>query len=116
MRLSRATQLTAALLLVGALAFASRASAQLILVGNDEKVGWDDGGKVVLRAPGKDTSSIVDIANREAPRIIASLPLMNSLFGPAINRQITVEGTLANTTNTIHLVLVLVRIRTVPTS
>src|SRR5437762_10230204 len=74
MRLSRATQLTAALLLVGALALASRASAQLILVGNDEKVGWDDAGKVVLRAPGKDTISIVDIANREAPRIVASLP------------------------------------------
>src|SRR6059058_706775 len=99
MRLSRATQLTAALLLVGALAFASRASAQLMLVGNDEKVGWDDAGKVVLRAPGKDTISIVDIANREAPRIVASLPLMNSVFGPPTNLQITPDGTLALVAN-----------------
>ena len=104
MRLSRAIHLTAALLLVGALAFASRASAQLMLVGNDEKVGWDDAGKVVLRAPGKDTISIVDIANREAPRIVASLPLMNSVFGPPTNLQITPDGTLALVANSMDVV------------
>ena len=104
MRRSRSTHLTAALLLVGALAFASGASAQLMLVGNDEKVGWDDAGKVVIRAPGKDTISIVDIANREAPRIVASLPLMNSVFGPPTNLQITPDGTLALVANSMDVV------------
>ena len=104
MRRSCSTHLTAALLLVGALAFASRASAQLMLVGNDEKVGWDDAGKVVVRAPGKDTISIVDIANREAPRIVASLPLMNSVFGPPTNLQITPDGTLALVANSMDVV------------
>src|SRR2546422_1555063 len=72
---------TLTLLLVVVLALAPRqAPAQLMLVGNDEKVTWDDAGKPVFLPPGKDTVSVVDISNREAPRILVSLPLMNSVF------------------------------------
>ena len=39
-----------------------------MIVGNDEKVWWDDDGKTLLSAPGKDTVMIVDLANPEAPR------------------------------------------------
>lgn len=88
------------LLLVVALALAPlSAHAQLMIIGNDEKVTWDDAGKAVFLPPGKDTVSIVDISNREAPRILASLPLMNSIFGPPTNLQITPDGKLALVAN-----------------
>src|SRR5216117_4341920 len=88
------------LLLVVVLALAPRqAPAQLMLVGNDEKVTWDDAGKPVFLPPGKDTVSVVDISNREAPRILVSLPLMNSVFGPPTNLQITPDGKLALVAN-----------------
>ena len=57
-------------------AFPQAAHAQLMVVGNDEKIIWDDAGKPLLMPPGKDTVSIVDIGtNPEAPRIIANIPL-----------------------------------------
>src|SRR3989441_7438848 len=88
------------LLLVMALALAPlSAYAQLMIIGNDEKVTWDDAGKPLFLPPGKDTVSIVDISNREAPRILASLPLMNSVFGPPTNLQITPDGKLGLVAN-----------------
>jgi DNA-binding beta-propeller fold protein YncE len=100
----RSSGLSATLLLCCSLAFASCASAQLMIVGNDEKVTWDETGKAVFLPPGKDTVSIVDISNREAPRIVASLPLMNSVFGPPTNLQITPDGTLALVANSMSWV------------
>jgi hypothetical protein len=64
-------------------------AAELMIIGNDEKVMFDDNGTPTFSAPGKDTVSIVDISNREAPRIVASLPLLNSIFGPPTNLAIT---------------------------
>ena len=91
---------TLTLLLVVVLALTPlEAAAQLMLVGTDEKVTWDDAGKPVFLPPGKDTVTVVDISNREAPRVLASLPLMNSVFGPPTNLQITPDGTLALVAN-----------------
>ncbi len=102
---SRSICLTVVLLLFGSLTFVSCAAhAQLMIVGNDEKVTWDETGKAVFLAPGKDTVSIVDISNREAPRIVASLPLMNSIFGPPTNLQITPDGKLALVANSMSWV------------
>src|SRR6185312_12358122 len=39
-----------------------------MIVGNDEKVWWDDDGKTVLSPPGKDSVLIVDLANPEDPK------------------------------------------------
>ena len=83
----------ALLLLVLALPLA--ASAQLMIIGNDEKVTWDDAGTRSLLGPGKDTISIVDISTPEAPRIVTNLPLTNSIFGPPVNLAITPDGRLA---------------------
>ena len=41
---------------------------------------WDDVGKVLQRAPGKDTISIIDIKDRENPKILTNLELENSIF------------------------------------
>ncbi len=90
-------------LLLGALPHA--AHAQLMIVGNDEKIIWDDAGKPVFMAPGKDTVSIVDIGtNPEAPRIIATIPLMNSIFGPPTNLAITPNEELAIVANSMDWV------------
>jgi hypothetical protein len=55
---------------------------QVIVVGNDEKVIFDDRGQPVFLAPGKDNVTFLDMSNREMPVVIGTLPLPNSLFGP----------------------------------
>jgi DNA-binding beta-propeller fold protein YncE len=66
-----------------------------MIVGNDEKVWWDDDGKTVLSAPGKDAVLIVDLANPEDPKIVATLPLKNSIVGPPVNLDIDPTGSIA---------------------
>jgi DNA-binding beta-propeller fold protein YncE len=66
-----------------------------MIVGNDEKLLWDDDGKPVLSAPGKDTVLIVDLANPEDPKIVANLPLKNSIVGPPVNLDIDPSGSIA---------------------
>ncbi len=53
--------LGAAILLCSSSLDLARANPFMI-VGNDEKVWWDDDGKPVLSAPGKDAVLIVDLA------------------------------------------------------
>jgi len=84
------------------LVFPLAASAQLMIIGNDEKVTWDDAGKLVLMGPGKDTVSIVDISTPESPRIVSNLPLTNSVFGPPTNLAITPDGRLAIVANSVN--------------
>jgi len=61
------------------------ARAQALITGNDEKVWFDETGKTVNQPPGKDTVSIIDIHDPTKPRILASLPLMNTIIGPPVN-------------------------------
>jgi len=70
-------------------------AAPFMIVGNDEKVLWNDDGKVVLSAAGKDSVLIVDLANPENPRIVANLPLKNSVVGPPVNVDIDPTGSVA---------------------
>ena len=88
--------------LILVLVFPLAASAQLMIIGNDEKVTWDDAGKLVLMGPGKDTVSIVDISTPESPRIVCNLPLTNSVFGPPVNLAITPDGRLAIVANSVN--------------
>src|SRR5262249_41243915 len=59
-------------------------AAPFMIVGNDEKVLWDDAGKLVLSPPGKDSVLIVDLAAPMTPKIVANLPLKNSVVGPPV--------------------------------
>ena len=78
---------------------------ELMIIGNDEKVSWDDAGKLVLLPPGKDSVLVVDIGTDPlAPRIIGSLPLMNSIFGPPTNLAITPDESLALVANSMDWV------------
>jgi DNA-binding beta-propeller fold protein YncE len=70
-------------------------AAPFMIVGNDEKVLWDDDGKTLLSPPGKDSVLIVDLANPENPKIVANLPLKNSVVGPPVNLDIDPTGSIA---------------------
>jgi WD40 repeat protein len=70
-------------------------AAPFMIVGNDEKVLWDDAGKVVLSPEGKDSVLIVDLADPMNPKIVANLPLKNSVVGPPVNLDIDPTGTVA---------------------
>ena len=74
--------------ILGAGSLAARA-APLMIVGDDEKVLWDEHGGTVLRPTGKDNVVIVDLAEPENPRIVANLPIENSVVGPPTNVAIT---------------------------
>jgi len=77
---------------------------ELMIVGNDEKQTWDESGKPVLLPPGKDSVSIIDIADRLNPRIIVNLPLMNSIVGSPANLAITPDQKLALVANSLDFV------------
>ncbi len=83
---------------------AAPARSQLLVSGNDEKLNWNEQGKPVLSPPGKDTVSIIDIHDRARPRIVASLPLMNSVVGPPTNLAITPDQRLALVANSLDWV------------
>jgi DNA-binding beta-propeller fold protein YncE len=79
-------------------------AAPFMIVGNDEKLVWDDEGKPVLSAPGKDNVVIVDLANPEEPKIVATLPLKNSVVGPPTNVAIDPTGSIALVADSVDVV------------
>jgi DNA-binding beta-propeller fold protein YncE len=97
----RGVRLNIALLMLF-LVFPLTAGAQIMIIGNDEKVLWDDAGKLVLMGPGKDTVAIVDISTPESPRIVSTLSLTNSVFGPPVNLSITPDERLAIVANSVN--------------
>ena len=44
-------------------ALSTPACAQYMIIGNDQKISWDEAGKTVFGAPGQDSVSIVDISS-----------------------------------------------------
>jgi len=83
---------------------AGAARAQMLISGNDEKVWFDETGKTVNQPPGKDTVSIIDIHDPTKPRILANLPLMNTIIGPPVNLAITPDQHLALVANSLDWV------------
>ena len=77
------------------------ARAQLLITGNDEKVSFDEAGKTINHPPGKDTVSIIDIHDPTKPRIVANLPMMNTIVGPPVNLAITPDQHLALVANSL---------------
>jgi DNA-binding beta-propeller fold protein YncE len=78
---------------------------EFMLVGVDNKVVFGDDGNLQLLPPGKDSVVIMDIGTDPAkPRIVANLPLMNSVVGPPTNLAINPAGTLAIVANSLDWV------------
>jgi DNA-binding beta-propeller fold protein YncE len=76
----------------------------LMIVGNDEKLLWDDNGKNLVFPAGKDSVLIVDLANPENPKIVANLPLKNSVVGPPVNLDIAPNGSVALVADSIDVI------------
>ncbi len=74
------------------------------IVGNDEKVLWDKKGDTILSAPGKDSVVILDLANPEAPKIAANLPLKNSVVGPPVNVAIDSTNSIALVADSVDVI------------
>src|SRR5262245_10719533 len=98
---SRAFWLAVGLVLVG---WVTVGQAQHLVIGLDNKIDIDEAGKQVSRPPGKDAVVIVDISNREAPRVVGTLPLMNSLLGPPTNLAVTPDDRVALVANSVSWV------------
>ncbi|HLZ65573.1 MAG TPA: beta-propeller fold lactonase family protein [Aliidongia sp.] len=95
---------SAALLAVTALLAPLGARADLLVVGNDEKIVWDDAGKPINQPPGNDTVTILDLAKPAQPATIATLKLENTVVGPPTNLAITPDRHLALVANSLHWV------------
>ena len=100
MRLSRRAgcAIAAATALV---ALGGTAKAQLMIVGNDQKPHFTD-GKGTPAEGGHDTLSIIDISKPATLRIVATIPLDNSIIGPPTNLAITPKGDLALVANSVN--------------
>jgi DNA-binding beta-propeller fold protein YncE len=83
----------------------TQAFGQVLIVGNDEKQGWDENAKPIFKEPGHDTLSVIDISKPEAPRIAATIPLINSIVGPPTNLAIHPSGETALVANSLEPVI-----------
>ena len=73
-----------------------------MIIGNDQKAGWDKDMKPVVNPPGKDTLSIIDISKPKALRMLATIPLDNSIVGPPTNLAITPDRGMALVANSVN--------------
>src|SRR6516162_6637069 len=107
MRLSGFFGSTVAAVLAGGLSVwvVTQAFGQVLIVGNDEKQGWDENAKPIFNEPGKDTLSVIDISKPEAPHITATIPLINSIVGPPTNLAIHPSGDFALVANSLDPVV-----------
>src|SRR5258708_25822796 len=74
-----------------------------MVVGNDGRVLWDDQLKPLLSPPGRDSVLIVDLADPMNPKIVANLPLKNSVIGPPVNLDIDPSGSIALVADSINV-------------
>jgi DNA-binding beta-propeller fold protein YncE len=78
-------------------------AAPFMIVGDDEKLLWDDNFKPVLSLPGKDAVLILDLADPMNPKIVGNLPLKNSVIGPPVNLAIDPTNSIALVADSINV-------------
>jgi DNA-binding beta-propeller fold protein YncE len=103
MNLSKIAGFAAVVLVIGGTL--SAACGQVLIVGCDEKEGWDENGKPILREPGKDILAVVDISKPGSPQVAATIPLINSMVGPPTNLAIDPSGEIALVANSLEPVV-----------
>ena len=89
---------------VAVLGFGAARAAPFMIVGDDEKILWDDNGKPVLSPPGKDAVLILDLADPLNPKIVGNLPLKNSVVGPPVNLAIDPTNSIALVADSIDVI------------
>jgi DNA-binding beta-propeller fold protein YncE len=78
-------------------------AAPFMIVGDDEKVSFVD-GKTVVSPGGNDAVLIVDVADPLNPKIVANLPLKNSVVGPPVNLDIDPTGSIAIVADSMNVI------------
>jgi DNA-binding beta-propeller fold protein YncE len=78
------------------------AAAQVMLVGIDTKLVFDEHGQRVYQTPGDDLVQFYDLKNPAHPELIGSLPLTNSVVGPPSNLAVTPDQRLALIANSLN--------------
>jgi DNA-binding beta-propeller fold protein YncE len=94
-----------ALAVAGLITAAEPAFGQILIIGNDEKQGWDENAKPIFREPGKDTLTVIDISKPDTPRVASTIPLINSVVGPPTNLAIAPAGDIALVANSLEPVI-----------
>ena len=92
--------LVAALVVLG---LTQPAKAQVMIVGNDQKPKIVDGKNTMMEG-GHDTLSIIDMSKPANLRIIATIPLDNTIIGPPTNLAVTPKGDIALVANSVNAV------------
>lgn len=103
---TRTTTFVAIVLLI-AMAMTGAAQAKWMIAGCEEKMTWNDQGEQLIFPDrvAKDAVCLIDIASNPAsPKIVATLPLANSVYGPPTNLDITPGGKLAFISNPVRIV------------
>jgi DNA-binding beta-propeller fold protein YncE len=93
-----------AALVVGVTLTSSAARAQLMIVGDDQKPQLDAQRNTVMHGPGHDTLSILSLADPAAPKIVATIPLDNTVIGPPVNLAIAPSRDIALVANSMNVV------------
>jgi DNA-binding beta-propeller fold protein YncE len=101
LRLACRTAAAAAVVLALA---AGAAPAQIMIIGNDEKVRIDADGKATQHEAGHDTLSVIDMSKPAALRMVATIPLDNTIVGPPTNLAITPSRDIALVANSVNAV------------
>ncbi|MBV9829624.1 MAG: beta-propeller fold lactonase family protein [Alphaproteobacteria bacterium] len=72
-----------------------------MIIGNDEKAGWDKDGKAVINPPGHDSLSIIDISKPGKLNMMATIPLDNTIVGPPTNLAVSPSRDIALVANSV---------------
>jgi DNA-binding beta-propeller fold protein YncE len=78
------------------------ALGQILIIGNDEKLGWDESGKQITLEPGHDTVSVIDTSKPDMPQVISTISLTNSIAGPPTNLAVSPSGEIALVANSLE--------------
>ena len=78
--------------------------ADLLIVGNDEKMTWNEDGQLIKRPTDKnDNIMIYDLkSNPLSPKLIGKLNLVNSIFGPPSNIAVSSDEKFAYVANSLN--------------
>lgn len=78
--------------------------ADLMIVGNDEKMTWNEDGQLIKRPTDKnDNIMIFDLkSNPTSPKLIGKLNLVNSIFGPPSNIAVSSDEKFAYVANSLN--------------
>ena len=83
------------------LGFDAPTRAQLMIIGNDQKPKIENGNNT-MQPSGHDTLSIIDMSKPAALRIVATIPMDNTIIGPPTNLAITPKGDIALVANSVN--------------